>query len=144
MYGMLFGQNGLAPALLGALGLTRDDFGRFRDAGVAGGEIYVYTRCGGGNRADYGEVFEAMGKHANYLRDEDDDFDCTYCAFYFSFPENFRAELEKIDSSEKFDPSKRWLDMIASIEDGTNKDAVEKLTPVVEQVLEKAKEDSSE
>ena len=39
MYHLLFGMNPAADALLGCLGLTRDDFGRFRDVWLKDGEI---------------------------------------------------------------------------------------------------------
>lgn len=51
MYGLLHGENSDADLLLAALGLTRNDVGRYRDAWVSEkGEIAVYTRNGGGNR----------------------------------------------------------------------------------------------
>jgi hypothetical protein len=50
LYNMVFGQNPIADLLLGILGLTREDVGRFRDAFVSEGQIAIYTRNGGGNR----------------------------------------------------------------------------------------------
>lgn len=115
LYGMIFGQNPASVAILHTLGLTRDDFGRFRDAGVEPGRIYIYTRCGGGNREDYQRVFEKMAQHPNFIEDVDDDFDCTYCTFFFTFPEVYATDLASIAGTEPFKPSKMWEDMIASI-----------------------------
>jgi hypothetical protein len=55
MYGLVNGQNPHSDQLLALIGLTKDDFHRFRDAFVEGGEngapeIHAYTRSGGGNR----------------------------------------------------------------------------------------------
>lgn len=54
-------------------------------------------------------VSHRLPKHPSYLRDRDDDFDCTYCTTYFSFPPEFAEELKRLDSGENFDPSARWL-----------------------------------
>ena len=112
MYNLIFGQNPASDAILATLGLTRGDTGRFRDCFVADGEIAVYTRNGGNNREGY---MPDLSGHPCYLRDEDDDFDCTYATIYFSFPTEFAEELRKLDSGEKFEPSKRWLDAIEAL-----------------------------
>lgn len=100
MYNMLFGQNVAADAILATLGLTRHDVGRFRDCFVANGEIAIYTRNGGGNRDDYQEVFDELAANPCYLRDEDDEYDCTYATIYFRFPDEFADDLKKLDSGE--------------------------------------------
>ncbi len=110
MYNMIFGVNPLANILLSVLGLSQSDFGRFRDAYIYDGKIAVYTRCGGGNRDDYSEVFESMKKHQNFLYDEDDDFDSTYATFYFSFPDECKSDLEKI--SNDVTPSEKWSNLL--------------------------------
>jgi hypothetical protein len=118
LYGQFFGMNQYAIAILEALGLKPDDFFRFRDACVAQGEIAVYTRLGGGNRRDYTAVFEAMRHHPNYMRDEDDTFDSTYCTFYFSLPDQYRNILSKFDIGEKWDPSRRWKEKVDAVKSG--------------------------
>lgn len=115
LYNMVFGQNSASSAILATLGLTPGECGRFRDCFVSNGEIAIYTRNGGGNREDYQPVFDALSGHPCYLRDEDDGFDCTYATIYFKFPDEFADELKKLDSGEKFDPSKRWADAIEAI-----------------------------
>lgn len=96
LYNMLHGFNEHAEELLGILNLSSGDFGRFRDAylNADGTEIIVFTRCGGGNREDYEWVFDDMESHPMYIRDEDDDYDSTYCSFYFKVPED-KLELTK-------------------------------------------------
>lgn len=73
------------------LGLMPDQFGRFRDAWCEWDEnqvlrIAVYTRNGGGNRADHQEVTDALRAHPCYMNDRDDEFDTTYATYYFRFP----------------------------------------------------------
>jgi len=110
LYNALFGMNPSAPLILATLGLRASDVGRFRDAFVANGEIAIYTRNGGGNREEYQGVIDALARHPNYLRDADDDFDCTYATIYFSFPAEYADVLKSLDRKEPFDPDKRWSD----------------------------------
>lgn len=121
LYNMVFGENEQTDAILATLGLTRESFGRFRDVFVAEGKICVYARCGGGNRADYPEVFKLAYRHPDFDSERDDDFDCTYCTFRFNFPKAFEAELRAIDSGEPFDPSGRWLRAIEALRTTTPK-----------------------
>jgi len=130
-YNMIFGENKMADMLLAILGKTKGDFGRYRDCYISNGMIAVYTRNGGGNREHFDWIAETesgpecgctacmtrytIPRYEWYSYDEDDEFDSTYATFYFSFPEQFRAELEAIDSGEKIDPSQKWLDAIEAI-----------------------------
>lgn len=51
MYNLIFGESANADQLLTVLGLSRDDFYRYRDCYLTeNGEITVYTRGGGNNR----------------------------------------------------------------------------------------------
>lgn len=118
MYGLVFGQNPASEVILATLGIKKEDTGRFRDCFIANGEIAIYTRNGGGNRGEYQGVIDELAKHPCYLRDEDDDFDCTYATIYFKFPDEYAEELKKLDSGEKFDPSARWLAAIEAIKAG--------------------------
>lgn len=108
---------------------------RFRDAWVENhdGEpvIAVYTRQGGGNRECYCDEYdgpghpdeqtscgsnEALQAHPMYLRDEDDEFDCTYATFYFRCPPQYRDELRKPEIMQApVDMSERWKSAIDAI-----------------------------
>lgn len=107
LYNMLHGKNPNTTTLLDILGYTEGDFGRFRSVYVENGHIVVHTRCGGGNREDYEEVFEMSSEHAWYVKDEDCDFDCTYADIYFKIPDgevsSFVALLSKGDN-----PADQW------------------------------------
>lgn len=53
--------------------------------------------------------------HPLYIRDADDEFDCTYATIYFRFPDEFADDLRKLDAGEKFDPDARWQKVIESL-----------------------------
>jgi len=88
LFNMVFGENPSSEKLLEVLNLTKGDFGRYRDVFVEDGFIVVHTRCGGGNREDYEDVFEDASEHPWYVRDEDCDFDSTYANIYFKVPDD--------------------------------------------------------
>lgn len=115
LYNVLFGMNKEADVLLHLLGKDRGSFGRFRDAYLSDNCIVVYTRCGGGNRDDYEDVFNEMRDHPLYKYDEDDDYDSTYASFYFDFPEEYADDL-KTQSKEILSPSDKWKMLIAALE----------------------------
>jgi hypothetical protein len=105
LYNSLFGQETLAPVLLNALNLSRETVGRYRDCYLAKGEdlgmrIIVFTRNGGGNREDYEEVTRYLQAHPLYVRDWDEEYDCTYASYEFRVPESLAKALEKFDEEE--------------------------------------------
>ena len=109
LYNTLFGINEVAPMLLKCLALSPDDIPRFRDCYLNGEDIVIHTRTGGGNREDYEKENAKLQAHPNYLRDEDDDFDCTYANFYFSFPKEYAEDLKAISQQRPdIKPSEKW------------------------------------
>ena len=115
LYNMLFGVNPNADQLLSLLGKTRSNFGRFRDVFVEDNMLVVHTRCGGGNREDYGNVFAEMEDHPWYSHDADDDFDCTYCNFYFKVP---NLDSLNITSFDTLTPQERWTALFSALQQG--------------------------
>ena len=120
-------QNDRGAVLLAAL--DNPDIGRFRDAWVEKGDngepvIAIYTRNGGGNRECWCDqhpepgclaaINEALTAHPLYLRDADDDFDCTYATFYFSAPVELRDALLMV-AQEPVNMSERWQDAIDAL-----------------------------
>jgi hypothetical protein len=94
-YNVVFGYNPIFGTALHALGLQPEDFERFRDAWLQddpphGLRIVVHTRCGGGNRESYAEVFERMRAHPHFIREGDCDYDGTYANFEFRIPDETR------------------------------------------------------
>jgi hypothetical protein len=135
LYNMLFGQNPAADILLAMVGLSRGDVGRYRDCytNEDGSEIIIHTRNGGGNRDDYQQVFDALSKHPNYLRDSDDDFDCTYADIIFSVPEPYRTAVKQIaDVTDTTPPEDKWKKLLGDLESGKD-------TAVVSRALEISK-----
>lgn len=104
LYNLVFGVNLKREDLLTALDLKESNFYRFRDIFVTeNGEIAVYTRGGGGNREcscdtnnpqEHGPycsitLSDKIRQNPLYLRDLDDEYDMTYCTFYFKAPDGF-------------------------------------------------------
>ena len=89
LYNMLNGYNPNAGKLLSALQLDPRTIDRFRDCSLMEVDgkvvIHVFCRTGGGNREDYPNT--KLVEHPLYIRDEDDDFDCTYAHYYFTLPQ---------------------------------------------------------
>lgn len=127
LYNMVFGVRASAPLILAVLKLEKDNFGRFRDAYFHRGQdkritMHVYTRCGGGNRKDYEEVFEEMKAHPLFIDEWDDDYDCTYCTFEFRLPEG-DTELAQIAevfcNSNNSVPQESFKELIDRLESRT-------------------------
>lgn len=111
LYNMLFGYNLFAGFLLTVLELDYDKVPRFRDCFLnkAGTEIIVFTRVGGGNRADYEEGITMMRQVPGYLRDEDDHYDNTYAAFFYGVPEDYKEHcLAIVEMGGGVDMKARW------------------------------------
>lgn len=140
LYNLLFGVNQDADELLKMLDLTENDFGRFRDAYLneEGTNIIVYTRCGGGNREDYEDVFSKMEKHPEYVTDYDDDFDCTYAYFVFNVPEKFKKQAKLM--SDKNKPKSVHEKFQEAIDDmdkkGKDSECVKKMEPTITKIKE--------
>ena len=116
LYNMLFGMNPDADKLLEILGKSAGDFGRFRNVYMTDGYIVVHTRCGGGNREDYEDVFDEMSEHPWYSHDEDDDFDCTYADIYFKIPENHEDFMAIRNLNAGSNPNEEWATLFAMME----------------------------
>lgn len=129
LYNRLFGVNPFAPIWMTMLKLKPGNCGRFRDAYLSEkGTICVYTRNGGGNREEYQPVIDELAKHECYIRDFDDDFDCTYATIEFRVPDKFKEFADSFMKEEKLqeliknsDPAKRWPTLIQKLHSG-NKD----------------------
>ena len=124
MYNMLHGIHPTAGVVMSILELTPEECGRFRDAFItAEGEFAIYTRNGGGNREEYQGVIDTLAEHPNYLRDEDDEFDSTYCTIFFRVPEEhqesivaYLEEVEKQGAQHLLKtPAERFQDTIEAL-----------------------------
>ena len=132
MYNMIFGsRNELGDALAKVLGFTgAQDLGRFRDCWVeeVDGEpvIAFHTRNGGGNREcweDGEKDCKCVGclqsgilpNHPLYIRDEDNDFDCTYCTTWFRVPDEAKEKMAAI-AVERPDITGNWMALFSALE----------------------------
>lgn len=102
LYNSLFGENKEAPVLLGMIRVNKEYFDRYRDVELIqdGTKIRVFTRLGGGNRANYEETWNKIRNHELYIKDYDDDFDCTYAYIEYNIPEEFKETAKKMFTGE--------------------------------------------
>ncbi len=143
LYNQLFGQNPLAGDLVKAIGVgggTSYPVPRFRDCHLeeVDGELraVLFTRQGGGNRECWREEEEGdhgpencsgcsnelLVTHPLYVRDYDDDFDCTYASFEFKLPEKaqpfFRALRDALGQKDAEAPMERFKGLIDKLQAG--------------------------
>lgn len=102
LYNSMFGVNKEMPELLGMIGVNAEYFSRFRDVDLTnkGTTIRVFTRLGGGNREYFQEIWNKIRKHELYIKDYDDDFDCTYAYIEFKVPENYKETAKRMFKGE--------------------------------------------
>ena len=96
--------------LLHLLNKTKDEFGRFRNVYVQDNYIVVHTRCGGGNREYYEDMFDDISNHPWYSHNQDDDFDCTYADIFFEVPHDVREVLSTLDKGHL--PTEQWASFL--------------------------------
>ena len=124
LYNAMCGSNPAAGRLLAAINLDPNTIPRFRDVWVNDDmtEVTVHTRTGGGNREDYQEQNDALAAHPLYLRDADDDFDCTFADFTFRLPAEEKAKmLTEIEEATKDTPGYKEQVMAAITEEPREK-----------------------
>jgi len=134
---MLFGTDSLAPTLLTLLNIQVGQIPRYRDAYWKDNEIVILTRTGGGNRDEYDIENHWLTLHPNYIRDQDDDFDCTYAEFFFSLPEKFSHLREWLDqfSAGTLTPGEKWTRVFEALDkDDPNDPIVKKMNEVGKQL----------
>lgn len=112
LYNFLFGENKDTDVLLGVIGFTKADFGRFRDIFLnpEGDIISVLTRLGGGNRKEYKTYITNARNSELYIKDYDDKYDSTYAYFKFRVPEKYSEMCKSIAPKEKRKSIKQLFD----------------------------------
>ena len=164
LYNLLHGQNPLSDLFLGMLDLTEESVGRFRDVYIEKENdkyvIVVYTRNGEGNRECWGEdkddcdcpgciIERKLPQHPNYIRDYDDDFDCTYASIVFSVPTKYVEYVEHVyelmkDKTKPPDKFKELIDKLGKDDnDPTVKHAIEVGKAIFKKVDEMQKKGKS-
>lgn len=100
--------------------------GRFRDIYFENEiepKIILYTRNGGGNREWYEYVFELLSSHPLYIKDYDDDFDCTYAYIEFKAPKAVIDFFEGIKTGKIESISEKFNNEIRAISEGKKPNA---------------------
>ena len=116
LYNLINGYNPACIVILPFLGRKMDDYPRFRDCFVQEQPdgtklIDIYTRCGGGNR-DCGFGEDELYNDPNFVRTEDDDFDCTYADYFFKVPDEWKDDFEKVYARKFTETSQKYQTMI--------------------------------
>ena len=95
LYNIINGFNPACVFIMPMLGRKQNEYPRFRDCFVEDGMIAIFTRVGSLNKGcGFGE--EKLYEDPNYVRDYDDDFDCTYGTYLFNVPEKWKADFDAI------------------------------------------------
>lgn len=149
LYNALFGVNAHAPMLLSFLGVTVNDVPRFRDCYVEDGKIVIYTRTGGGNRDAYelggddqqeynqdGPFNDDLRALPGFVRDEDDDFDCTYAYFYYEPSEDVAKLVRQLSEIGNDNPHDRWNKLFADMDAGRDNPQVARALEVGKPIIE--------
>lgn len=122
LYNAVGGYNAAAPfCLYQCLGVDSAAIPRFRDAWLSddGKQITVFTRTGGGNRAEYEEDNARIATLPGYIDNCDDPFDSTYAHFHYAVPEHrlkaagVIAELMKLNGNgAEYQGARRVMDAL--------------------------------
>lgn len=150
-YNMVHGTNPLAGVLLRMMGVAPAQIPRFRDCYFDGEHIVIYTRTGGGNRDWYDEPNDDnpngpwnsdLRALPGFVRDEDDDYDCTYASFFYKVPEQFTFLLDKLKSmAQGQTQAERWQAALERIKTAGPDDAlVQRMTEAFEPLFRKIEE----
>ena len=118
LYNMLHGMNATLVVMASPyLPRRADKFPRFRNIFTSAddtsikGDLYVYTRMGGGNAECWEDDEEGctcggcdaagLAGHPLCVGHYDDDFDCTYRTFVFRVPDDLRGSWEALQQGDQ-------------------------------------------
>jgi hypothetical protein len=121
-YNRKFGENAHADELLQMLGLTREDFGRYRDTWLTdrGTTVTVYTRMATQYAPHFNEQKQRLGQHPQIVDAWDDTDDNTYHYVKFLVPtanlsrtkELYRIQGEPRTVHQLFEDLRREMDLM--------------------------------
>lgn len=146
LYNMIRGMNANAVILFSPfLPIRADKFPRFRDVFLEAddspvkGDIYVYTRMGGGNADCWEEGAEdctcpaceasKLAKHESCVSRYDDSFDCTFSTFVFKVTEH-RDDFDKLMNGKAVEVSQWYRDRLKELFSDSEK-ILEALKPIL-------------
>ena len=132
LYNLIAGRHPAAAVLLNALGFEDDDavslIPRMRDVYLYPEEIRILTRTGGGNRDEYAVENDGLRNRDGFLRDWDDEYDSTYAWWAYSWPAEWRPQLQHL---------------VETIQEEAPELMPESLGPIFETAIQKIKEGGS-
>lgn len=99
LYNLIHGMDDHAEEYLAWLHLSMADFERFRDAylNVDGTEITVLARIGRNSWCENPEeILKYVSASPYFLREHDDEFDCTFKYIIYKVPRAFRGEAKRL------------------------------------------------
>ena len=119
LYNAIHGMNAATFFVLPVLGKHPDLYPRFRDCFVRDeehpehdGRIQVYTRVGGGNREGWQDCIDELRAMPGYVTDYDDSFDSTFATFVFDVPEQWAADVQKVQDGKIKETSPEYQALI--------------------------------
>jgi hypothetical protein len=142
MYNLMHGTNPFAALLVRLVGFTSpvEQIPRLRDCYVdADDNIVVFTRTGGGNRADYEEENRRLTLMPGYLRTEDWATDTTYAKWVYQPQERHRDMVRQLgDAGARSDPTEKFEALMADLRSNNpgprGRAALERAQPLMDQI----------
>ena len=116
LHELMFSQCADKDNLSHLLGLTKHDFGRFRDIYVEQNNIVVHARCGGVMREMYEDTFERAENHPWFSHHKEREDDTTYCDFYFTVPDAVFEEYATYLNQGNI-PIVCWMKVLETLEE---------------------------
>ena len=103
IYNLIFGCDPRTPLILGMLGLTRDDLGRFMDSIPYQGRYAVIARIND-RQKDYQWVFDNMSKHPLFDHMVEDGAEVMFLfnkpsRESYTLPEGFTVHFDSLDAA---------------------------------------------
>jgi len=77
-----------------------------------------------------------MKQHPNYIRDYDDDFDCTYASIVFSIPEKYRKRIGEFYDEKQKSPGERFARLIEQLKSDEKDPVIQKATETLKPLLD--------
>ena len=102
LYNTLFGENPESSVLLGMLGVNKEYFNRFRAIELIEKctKFRVFIKLERRKKHRINEIWDKIRSNRLYIKDYDDDFDCTYAYIEYNIPDEFKETAKKMFKSE--------------------------------------------
>lgn len=117
LYNIINWVNPATFIVLPILDIHADNIWRFRDCFIWSEwkSILIYTRLWWWNREYHKKDIEKLRNIKWFIKDYDDDFDCTYATFEYSVPKEFEKDFNLIKKWKVKDISEKLKGQIIKI-----------------------------